>query len=76
MKRIFFKIDTNYMYKKTLNKGVYMKGNIIRIGSEKKGFGFILGEDQKDYFFHITSLVRCSWKDLEEGDAVVSCICS
>lgn len=59
------------MYKKTLDKGVYMKGNIIRIGSEKKGFGFILGEDQKDYFFHITSLVRCSWKDLEEGDAVV-----
>ena len=48
-----------------------MKGNIIRIGSEKKGFGFILGEDQKDYFFHITSLVRCSWKDLEECDAVV-----
>ena len=29
------------MYKKTLDKGVYMKGNIIRIGSEKKGFGFM-----------------------------------
>ena len=48
-----------------------MNGNIIRMGSEKKGFGFILGEDHKDYFFHITSLVRCSWKDLGEGDAVV-----
>ena len=24
------------MYKKTLDKGVYMKGNIIRIGSEKR----------------------------------------
>lgn len=48
-----------------------MNGNITRMGSEKKGFGFILGEDQKDYFFHKTSLVHCSWKDLEEGDAVI-----
>ena len=48
-----------------------MNGNIIRMGSEKKGFGFILGEDKKQYFFHITSLKHCSWRDLEEGDAVV-----
>lgn len=47
-----------------------MKGNIVRIGSEKKGYGFILGEDNRDYFFHITSLVHCGWNDLSEGDAV------
>ena len=40
------------MYKKTLEKGVAINGNIARIGSEKKGFGFILGEDQNNYFFH------------------------
>ncbi len=32
-----------------------MNGNIIRVISAKK-FGFIRGEDDKDYFFHITDL--------------------
>lgn len=47
-----------------------MKGSIVRIGSEQKGYGFILGEDNQDYFFHKTSLVHCGWIDLAEGDAV------
>jgi cold shock CspA family protein len=28
-----------------------MNGNVVRMMSEK-GFGFIRGEDNKDYFFH------------------------
>ena len=47
-----------------------MKGNIIRIGSKSKGYGFILGEDKKDYFFHITNLRGCVWEELSEGDQV------
>ncbi len=47
-----------------------MKGNIIRIGSKSKGYGFILGEDKKDYFFHITNLRGCVWEELSEGDEV------
>lgn len=48
-----------------------MKGNITRLMEEVKGYGFILGEDKKDYFFHKSSLKYCSWAELEEGDAVV-----
>ncbi len=47
-----------------------MKGNIVRIGSKLKGYGFILGEDKKDYFFHITNLRGCVWEELSEGDQV------
>lgn len=48
-----------------------MNGNITQLMEEIKGFGFILGEDKKDYFFHMSSLRYCSWAELEEGDAVV-----
>lgn len=48
-----------------------MNGNITRLMEEEKGYGFILGEDQKDYYFHVTSLSNCSWSELEEGDSVV-----
>lgn len=47
-----------------------MKGSIVRMGSEQKGFGFILGENNKDYFFHKSYLLHCRWNDLAEGDAV------
>lgn len=47
-----------------------MIGNVVRIGSKEKGFGFILGEDKNDYFFHITSLKHCEWRNLELGTAV------
>ena len=35
-----------------------------------KGFGFILGEDKKDYFFHRTSLKNAQFEDLTVGDEV------
>lgn len=47
-----------------------MIGNIVRVGTKERGFGFILGEDKKDYFFHITSLMYCEWNNLEPGIAV------
>ena len=45
-----------------------MKGNIVRIG--RKGFGFILGEDGKDYYFHVSKITDCIWEELGEGDQV------
>jgi CspA family cold shock protein len=32
-----------------------LKGTVVRLVSDK-GFGFIRGEDQKEYFFHRTSV--------------------
>ncbi|MBI3333963.1 cold shock domain-containing protein [Candidatus Pacearchaeota archaeon] len=43
-----------------------MKGK-VKFFNEKKGFGFILGEDGKDYFVHSTSLNGAS---IGEGDSV------
>ena len=28
----------------------------IKFFNEKKGFGFIIGEDNKDYFFHVSKM--------------------
>ncbi len=46
-----------------------MKGNIVRI-VRHRGFGFIMGSDKKDYFFHCSELVDTSWEELQEGDGV------
>lgn len=46
-----------------------MNGKIKRIVSER-GFGFILGEDGKEYFFHHTALVGTRMDTLESGDRV------
>lgn len=46
-----------------------MKGKVVRkIAS--RGFGFIMSEDGKDYFFHMSALLNCSWREIEEGDCV------
>lgn len=36
----------------------------IRMFEEKRGFGFIVGEDGKDYFFHFTALKNIKSKDV------------
>lgn len=41
---------------KTLNKG--------------KGFGFITGEDHKDYFFHRSQVKNAQFEELEVGQEV------
>ena len=47
----------------------HMNGNISNFG-HNKNFGFILGEDNKTYFFHKNDLNNISMFHLQEGDAV------
>lgn len=44
-----------------------MKGK-VKFYNENKGFGFIAGEDNKDYFFHVSQIQGSDV--LEENDAV------
>lgn len=46
-----------------------MRGTIKKINAEK-GFGFIRGEDGKDYFFHRSALRNVRVDDLYEGQGV------
>lgn len=46
-----------------------MNGTIKRLTD--KGFGFITAEgDDKDIFFHNSSLVGVTFEELQEGDAI------
>lgn len=47
-----------------------MNGSIARLVKERK-FGFIKGEDKKEYFFHMSGLRNISFDDLEEGRDVI-----
>lgn len=38
--------------------------------NQEKGFGFIVGEDNKEYFVHYTQIQQEGFKTLEEGSAV------
>ena len=46
-----------------------MKGSVVRKINEK-GYGFILGEDKVDYFFHVSDLKNTRWTEIAEGDSV------
>jgi cold shock CspA family protein len=46
-----------------------MTGRIKKLLKDKK-CGFILGEDKKEYFFHVSSLKNVNYETLEEGDDV------
>jgi len=41
----------------------------IKFFKQDKGFGFIIGEDEKDYFFHITGF-REQPENVSKDDAV------
>lgn len=43
-----------------------MKGTIKRIHRDKQ-FGFIKGEDNREYFFHKSALRNCEFDSLEES---------
>ena len=50
-----------------------MNGNVISIIKNNSGrltYGFILGEDNQEYFFHKSQLINCSIFRLQEGDSV------
>lgn len=38
--------------------------------SDAKGYGFITGEDEKDYFVHYTAIEGDGFRTLGEGEAV------
>jgi CspA family cold shock protein len=38
--------------------------------NDKKGYGFIHGEDEKDYFLHFKELQMVGHKTVDEGDQV------
>lgn len=46
-----------------------MKGKVIRIIADK-GFGFIKGEDNKEYFFHRSAVKNAQLESLREGSEV------
>lgn len=46
-----------------------MNGTIKRVYAEK-GFGFIVGEDKVEYFFHRSSLKNVDISELQEGREV------
>ena len=46
-----------------------MKGT-VKMFNKEKGYGFIRGEDGKDYFFHYSVLVMDDFKTDEKGENV------
>lgn len=46
-----------------------MNGKVKRLVADK-GFGFILGEDNQEYFFHQTAVKNTQFAALQEGDEV------
>lgn len=47
-----------------------MKKGTVKWFNPKKGFGFLVGEDNKDYFVHYSSIVKEGFKSLDEGQEV------
>ena len=46
-----------------------MKGTIKTVQRER-GFGFIRGEDGREFFFHHSCVIGARFAELDEGDAV------
>jgi CspA family cold shock protein len=46
-----------------------MNGTVKRLVTEK-GFGFVLGQDGHEYFFHQSACVGTKFDNLREGQAV------
>ncbi|EPI2198637.1 cold-shock protein [Enterococcus hirae] len=47
-----------------------MKTGTVKWFDNKKGYGFIAGEDGKDIFVHYTAILTEGFKTLEEGQPV------
>lgn len=46
-----------------------MKGT-VKWFNNKKGYGYIIGEDEKEYFVHYTNIVSEGFKTLKENQEV------
>ena len=42
----------------------------VKMFNKEKGYGFIHGEDNKDYFFHYSALIMEGFKIIAEGTNV------
>ena len=47
-----------------------MAQGTVKWFNDKKGFGFIVGEDGKDVFVHHTAILGEGYKTLKEGEEV------
>jgi CspA family cold shock protein len=56
-------------YFKKKNKEIPMTGTIKNINKDK-GYGFILGENGAEYFFHRSALKNITMDELEKGRQV------
>ena len=57
------------IFAKELATDVAQNGTIKRLVMDR-GFGFLSGEDGKEYFFHRSGCVGTALEALEEGDSV------
>ncbi|MEQ7167267.1 cold shock domain-containing protein [Enterococcus avium] len=48
-----------------------MINGTVKWFDSKKGFGFIAGEDEQDYFVHYSNILGDGFRTLEEGQSVV-----
>jgi len=52
------------------SKGESMLQGTVKWFNESKGFGFVSGEDGKDYFVHHSNIDGAGFKTLAEGEKV------
>lgn len=46
-----------------------MRGTIKKVVADR-GFGFITGDDKKDYFFHLSACQNFKFEEIKSGDNV------
>lgn len=47
-----------------------MKKGTVKWFNQKKGYGFISGEDGKDYFVHFSGIAKEGFKSLDQNQEV------
>lgn len=67
--KAFFRVIIINVVLLHMSKGLFMTGK-VKMFNKEKGWGFITGEDGKDYFFHYSALVMDGYKTANAGDNV------
>ncbi|PIE55220.1 MAG: cold-shock protein [Dethiosulfovibrio peptidovorans] len=58
------------MWRKNILGGNTLTQGTVKWFNDTKGYGFITGEDGKDYFVHFSAINVDGFKTLNEGQAV------